>query len=341
MAAKEVNTYLPLALSTSTSADDSLPEETASPNGVNVRLCSPVVSYISKYVGSLITLTAIVIMSLADTCIEIGTDLYHPFQVTFIFASAMFATSLTCSIVSGQARNIGKVKEAWVYLLLCGITNCTGLTFINASINLMPVGDAITILRCMPIFAGVFGWIWLNQKLGILDLLFTLCCIVGVTLIARPSFMFPNEDGLQTPSLVGVTLALGSAVMFALSFVLGVKLSDNEVHPFITISVNAVCTVVLNGTLVLIFSCWTTLDSGYHIVAMVVGGICQAIGQILVFIALSKERTVVVTVILAFEIVIIYVLQIVIIRIIPHWLSGVAALLILFSCVGITISKVE
>ncbi|KAJ8041057.1 Solute carrier family 35 member G1 [Holothuria leucospilota] len=302
-------------------------------------------SFFHRYAGSFITVLAVLVMSFADTCVELSTQTLNSFLVTVLFSSSMFIEAFCCTVISGKIFECRRYeKSAVAFLVLCGLSNSGALTLINAAIAFIPVGDAISILRSMPVFAGLFGWILVGQRMKIIDCILAICCIVGVALIARPSFIFhtPGADHeSEVKTILGVALALGSAIAFALSFVIGRKLSDKNVHSFVIISVNALFTVLLNSGLVTILQQWSHIDDFCPVGISLLGGSLHAVGQILVFIALSKERAVVVTVILASEIIYVYTLQILIVQLIPHWLSGVGALIILFACVGMAISEAQ
>lgn len=284
-------------------------------------------------------------MSFSDIFMEISTRVINPIQLTVLFALAMFMTSLVCSVMHAikdktvLLRRYNKIE--WFYLLLCAITNAGGITLINFAIKAMPVGDAVSVLRSMPAFAAVIGWIFLKQSLRIVDFPLILFCISGVVLIARPSFLFQNSTDNAYGNgneVFGTVLALGSAFCFALSFSVGKKLSDSHIQSYIIISINSCVNLCLNCVIWFAFRRWDCAQS-YVIFLALAGGVLTAFGQILVFWSVSREKVVVITVILASNIVFVYVLQILIVHIIPHWLSGVGALLILIACVGMAIRK--
>lgn len=293
--------------------------------------------------GAPATLLGVILMSFSDLFMEIATRSMNPVQVTVLFALAMFATSLMCAIIHSikdKSVLIRKYnKQEWFYLLLCGITNAGGITLINHAIKFMPVGDAISILRSMPIFAGIIGWICLKQALRKIDFPFIILCVAGVVLIARPSFLFhTNPEETDANEVVGTTLALGSACCFALSFSVGKKLSDSKIQSYIIISINSCINLLLNCAIWFSFRRW---DCAQHYVVFLTlaGGALTSFGQILVFWSVSREKVVVITVILASNIIYVYILQILVVHIIPHWLSGIGAVLILIACIGMAIRK--
>lgn len=55
-----------------------------------------------------------------------------------------------------------------------------------SAIYLMPISLAITIYFTQPIFAGLFGYIFLGEKLNIFDQCGLVFALFGVLLIARP-----------------------------------------------------------------------------------------------------------------------------------------------------------
>ncbi|KAJ8041501.1 Solute carrier family 35 member G1 [Holothuria leucospilota] len=296
--------------------------------------------------AAFVALVAVIIMSFSDIFVEIATQSVNPIQVTLLGGLSMFVSSFMCLVVH-SIKNEDLLRrrygtQAWFYLLSCAIANFSGIILINIGINFMPVGDAVSILRSMPIFAGIIGWVFLKQALRVIDFLFILFCITGVSLIARPSFLFRQDEPEANSTdnkLLGTVFSLGSAVSFAISFSVGRKLSDKKIHSFVIISINSFANLLLSSVICFAMGAWDCPGHFYIVVMMVGAGVFTAVGQILVFWSLSRERVVVITVILASNIIFVNVLQILVVGIIPHWLSGVGAVLILTACIGMAVRR--
>ena len=57
-----------------------------------------------------------------------------------------------------------------------------------------PLGDAMTVIYSGPLFTMLFSYLFLRIRQGLWKILFALILIVGVILVIRPPFMFPNQN---------------------------------------------------------------------------------------------------------------------------------------------------
>ncbi|XP_071824382.1 solute carrier family 35 member G1-like [Apostichopus japonicus] len=156
-----------------------------------------------------------VFFTCVNVSIELSTPQVHPHLVLALYPNVIMALSLICIIVT-RAKVVYNIKQ-YLFLVVSGGAYATGATFVTLSISRIPVGDAVAILNCMPIFGGIFGWILLRQSLRLLDLVFTILCIAGVVLIARPSFIFPASVQNDEVDAIGVLLAIGAACFIGFS----------------------------------------------------------------------------------------------------------------------------
>ena len=68
---------------------------------------------------------------------------------------------------------------------------------IYSSLQLLPLGDAITMFFTIPLFTMVFAYIILGTAVKGWKIGFGFLLIVGVVLIVRPPFIFPdNKDNV-------------------------------------------------------------------------------------------------------------------------------------------------
>ena len=96
-------------------------------------------------------------------------------------------------------------KTGYVIAALAAVSN---IMFV-ASISLTSVANVVFILAFNPMFAGLLGWLFLNERLGTATWIAIGCSLGGVLLIVA--------DGLQLGTWQGDLLALGVAVTMAAS----------------------------------------------------------------------------------------------------------------------------
>ena len=137
--------------------------------------------------------------------------------VLFAFMSALTRMvsdagmpSMQIVLVSGVVRWIGiasiliyerkspfgppKARGILVLRSLCGGTAFSCATY---GFGMMPIGDATTIFLTSPVWAALLGRAVLGEKLHVFDAFAIFMAIVGVVLVARPTFLF-GADVLES-----------------------------------------------------------------------------------------------------------------------------------------------
>ncbi|XP_071824049.1 solute carrier family 35 member G1-like [Apostichopus japonicus] len=289
--------------------------------------------------GMLVALLAAILVSVLDVSLKLSTSQVNPHLVLALYPNVIMALSMICIIVT-RARILYNIKQ-YLFLVVSGGAYATGATFVTLSISRLPVGDAVAILNCMPIFGGIFGWILLKQSLRLLDLLFIILCIAGVVLIARPSFIFPasvQNDGIDA---IGVLFAIGAACFIGFSITAGRKLQETGINSLCILFVNAFFMFFINAIICTVMDKWSAPSSSYYWGLSLAPGFFSFFAQMCLLLAVKMERAVMVTTILTLEILFTFVMQILIINIIPHWYSAIGSFCILLSCIGISTRKVN
>jgi len=92
---------------------------------------------------------------------------------------------------SEEATRREKVMK---YLVLMGSGFLTGFNEHISYLGVLyvPIGDAMTIIFTAPIFTMIFSFIFLRLRQGIWKIIFAFILIVGVILVVRPPFIFPQ-----------------------------------------------------------------------------------------------------------------------------------------------------
>ena len=106
-----------------------------------------------------------------------------------------------------------RFKETWFIYLLSALLNVVlyyGLQTIG--LNEMPAGLFSTIVFLQPVLVGIFSWLWLGEPMNGLKITGLIIGFLGVGII--------SSGGLSGHiSIVGILLALGSALSWALGTV--------------------------------------------------------------------------------------------------------------------------
>lgn len=103
-----------------------------------------------------------------------------------------------------------RLKETWPIYLVSALLNITlfyGLQTIG--LNYLPAGLFSAIVFFQPVLMGVFSWLWLGESMFVMKVIGLILGFAGVAVISAAGF------GGHI-SVIGVLLALGSAISWAL-----------------------------------------------------------------------------------------------------------------------------
>ena len=226
------------------------------------------------------------------------------------------------------------------FLLLRGISGTTALTLMIYALKHMPLADARVIFYTSPVFTAILGRIFLKESVSKFDVLAMILSIGGVILIGRPTFLFgslgENSGSKQVwvPTLFAVAAAFGSAT----STVLTRKMSQ-EVGPRVVVFYFAVVGTIISfvGSLI---SGFKFPDCGTHdSIYMLATGVLAYFGQVVRSKALSMDKASVIALVGTIGIGFSFILQLVVLDVVPNSLSIGGAILILLCNVIIFIKK--
>lgn len=277
--------------------------------------------------------------SIEDTLMDILAQTLDVFQISCMVSSITVAFSAV-ALVGGKITPPTKKLEYFL-LLVTGILLSLGLPTALLSLKYMELGAAIAIIYTMPIFTGVFGWMILKEALRIIDLFFALISFGGVLLIAQPAFLFGesgNEEDEEENLFLGTILGLASAVTFALMVVISRKQTDMGLHLFVLMFFNGVVTCFVNAIVCTFTDAWK-MPSGVEWGEIIGFGVIDFAAQIALILAVMSEVAFLVSIATTSEVIFSFLWQIIIFRIIPDWQTGVGAVLIISSCVGLALKQ--
>ena len=92
-----------------------------------------------------------------------------------------------------------------LYLVLLAITGGLRILFIFTSFARLPLGDSTTILFSSPVLVMALSVFFLKEKCGVFRLVAALVLVSGVSLIAKPPFIFGQQEGQTTYDALGMT----------------------------------------------------------------------------------------------------------------------------------------
>ena len=289
------------------------------------------------FLGIILTIIALLIFSVSALMVKLAESV-PSIEVTFMRLTLQMVFSLPAMIFFND-KFIYPWKQSR-FLLLRGISGTTAMTLMIYAVKHMPLADAGVIFYTSPVLTAILGRIFLKESVSKFDVLAMILSIGGVVLIGRPKFLFgsvgENSGSKQVwvPTLFALAAAFGSAT----STVLTRKMSQ-EVGPRVVVFYFAVVGSVISfaGSLI---SGFKYPDCGtYDSIYMVATGVLGYFGQVVRSKALTMDKASVIALVGTIGIGFSFILQLVVLDVVPKGLSIGGAILVLLCNVIIFIKK--
>jgi drug/metabolite transporter (DMT)-like permease len=139
-------------------------------------------------------------------------------------------------------------------LILRGLLGCGALTCFYFSIVHLPLAEATVIQYTNPVFAALLAGVLLGERLGRRELAGVAASMVGVLLIARPSFLFAGSAPIDP---LHVWIAVAGALFSATAYVT-VRMLRNIDSPLVVVFYFPLVTVPIILPFALVNWIWPT-----------------------------------------------------------------------------------
>lgn len=296
----------------------------------------------AKYSGIIYSLLASVYLTSAYYLIKLGKIL----NVSDMGAINFVSTIICCFICALVLRRnpFGETKNR-ILLILRGLSGSIGLVLTFFSIEFMNYGDSTVIRNISPVITALFARIFLKERLNVSHLLALIVSISGILFISRPAFIFghmihSNQLGLTWKLAIGITLGLLSTFAIGSAFIFIKKLTNEKVH-FVAI----IFYLSLVGLILCLVGSSILYLTGYSvqnwnqfedflvrdIILAIAAGILQFIGHFCFIQALMKENANTISIMRTFDILIAFLLEYLVLQIVPDLFSFIGALMVFIS----------
>jgi drug/metabolite transporter (DMT)-like permease len=160
---------------------------------------------------------------------------YSAYQIVFFrsIGTLFFTVPL---ILKHKIPILGNNKKL---LLIRGVAGVISLTCFFQSLNYLALGTAVSLRYTSPIFATIFAFIFLKEKIKPMQWFLFLVAFTGVLII--------KGFGVNVNS-IGLVLVILSAIFLGLIFVLIRKIGDSE-NPLVIINYFMVMAFVFGGAM--------------------------------------------------------------------------------------------
>lgn len=291
--------------------------------------------------GVFLIIISAMVFSLWASLAKILTTSLSVFQVVVMTMPFAMASSAVCATLKGlKPPANGAPPYFWLLAsgLLVTVKNVT--TF--WAYAFIDVADVITIGQSSVIIVAILSCFILREPPKLLDIVFGVLAIVGVVVIARPSFIFGSEESMsssdQKNSLLGIALAMTTALTIAIFYIVTRKQSSLGVHPFISSLSNSSLCCFLTAILCTALGYWKC-PTYEELMLTIATGMAYFGGQVTMYLSLSLENATTVSVLFTSKIVFGFIWQFALFYVIPSWTSACGAALVMTACVCTILRK--
>ena len=215
-----------------------------------------------------------------------------------------------------------------------GFFGCSGTIFLFFAFDHIPLSDATALAFTAPVWSAILAYFLLGEGWTIFDSVAVVLSLAGVTLITRPSFIFPKEkpDPSYDKVWYAYAAALATSVSLSISYICVRKMNQTG-QSFTLVFIYGLVGMSIGIGVGLVdkegFKLPTcgTLDNIYALLC----GLCSFCAQICLGAALKRETTAVVALGRASDVAFVFVLQIIFVDYPANVLSIVGVILV-FSC---------
>jgi drug/metabolite transporter (DMT)-like permease len=180
-------------------------------------------------IGILYMVGAAFFWSLMSVFVKLVGENLPSQQIVLVRAVVTLAYSYVLIRWSGAASLWGENRRL---LWLRGLLGFTALSCFFFALTKLPLADATVIHYTNPVFTAVIAAVVLNEQIETGEWIGAVLSLVGVSLIAQPSFLFGASTSQLNLAYVGV--ALVGALSAASAYVIVRKLRETE-HPLVIV----------------------------------------------------------------------------------------------------------
>jgi len=186
--------------------------------------------------------------------------------------------TVLCCIIIIMRKKIPLVVNSHKMLILRSIFGVTAMALFYKTLQIMPIGSAVSLRYVAPLFATILALYILKEKVKNLQWVFFLTALVGV-------FLLKGFDARL--STFAVSLAMLTALVSSFVYIIIRKIGDTE-HPLIIVSYFMVFTLFVGG----IFSIGNWVQPvGNEWYALLILGLFGFGGQLFMTQAFQLEET--------------------------------------------------
>ena len=149
--------------------------------------------------------------SVMSLCVKLASVELPTMEI--VFARSLFMAAVTLALARRLALPVWGHNRR--ILLARGLTGATALSLLYVGLSRLPLGDAVTIHYTAPVWTALSAAVLLGERLRPGIVAGAAVSLVGVALVAQPSFLFGAAEPLDA---AGVAAVVCGAVLSGLAY---------------------------------------------------------------------------------------------------------------------------
>lgn len=300
---------------------------------------------------------------LANTLVQLiheysNTDIS---SLTILFSRSVVTVAMALMFMAIARIHPFPSKQETLALCALGLTGVGAILFMYLALSLIPVGDVTVIHFTAPIFTSVMGCVFLKQPCSLMDAFLGFISFCGVFIMTRPTIIFGKQD-METQHICksvtgcengvksidhasddtyvyGVGYTLVAAFLVSVFFILN-KITSQNTDVVLTLFYTGIMGLILPTVLVCATGNQYRLGGEWEIwLLLLLIGILSVIHLLFVAESLQFEDAGPVALIRNADCVYAFVLQYLVLDIVPHSLTIVGAAIIVVSSTTMGITR--
>ena len=229
--------------------------------------------------------------------------------------------------------------KVWYLVLTRCVLGSLGFLMKVYAIKNMNYGDAVALFFTGPIWAGVFARVFLKEKYSVMNMVSAVLGVTGIVLIAKPTFIFGVTEGDDGNPVLASCVAVSGAMLFGVVFCVMSHIGK-RVNTVVISTYQSVCMMISGAAFQLI----TSTPLAYPMchadrVLLIITGVGSAMTRVCINRALAVEKAGAAALIRNLDTVLAYVIQMLVFKVSPNWMSLVGAGLIITGTLGVGLNR--
>ncbi len=271
----------------------------------------------------------------------------HPLQILFVRQIITYISCLTFMYVTKVPDFLLGPRNIRKLLVLRGFSGFFGVFGLYYSVQYLSVSDAIVIAFLAPIWASIIAFFILKERFTIIEATGAVASLIGVLLIARPTFLFghsnlgDDKNGVtEEQRILGTTVGLLGVIGAGIAQCT-IRWIGKRAHPLISVAYFSLWCVIVStvGLLVtpsLSFVFPHTKQQWILFISIGISGFCM---QFLLTAGLQREQPSRITPIFYTQIIFAIIFDVVLWHQLPNLMSWIGTIIIVGSSAVVAYCK--